>query len=373
MAIQATSKKTGKREFKISRIFDQPREKVWTAWTEPEHVRGWWGPRGFTAPFIMIDFTVGGDYLYDMRSQDGKDFWNTGTFKEIVPMERISLTDSFSDDKGNIVPATYYGMSEFPLESMLTVTFEDDQGKTKLTLTYGDVSEVSEADLKNMAQGWNDTLDKLVEYMATMNKAKIIMLPGKQEMFITRVFNAPRDMVYRAFTEPELYEHWLGPRRLKMTLEKFEPRAGGSWRYIHEDENGNKFGFHGVYHEMSPELMIDTFEFEGLPEKGHVSLETLKLEEMPGGKTRMTEQSVFQTVADRDGMAQSGMEEGINESYERLDELLESMKSGREERKPMLNLNSILIGTEQPDVMKQFYERLLGKAPEMIEGKWFGW
>jgi uncharacterized protein YndB with AHSA1/START domain len=112
-----------------------------------------------------------------------------------------------------------------------------------------------------------------------------------------------------------------------MTLETFEPRNGGMWRYIHKDQNGNEYAFHGVYHEvLAPERIIDTFEFEGLPEKGHVSLETAKFEELPGGRTKLTVQSVFKTVADRDGMLQGGMEEGVNDSYERLDELLKNRK-----------------------------------------------
>lgn len=159
------------------------------------------------------------------------------------------------------------------------------------------------------------------------NRTKINAEPGKQELFITRDFDAPRELVFKAFTDPELYVQWLGPRRFKMTLERFEPRNGGSWRYIHEDKDGNKYGFHGVFHEISQSIMIDTFEFEGLPEKGHVSLETARLEEISNNKTRLTIQSVFQSVLDRDGMMQAGMEEGINESHERLDELLEKIKA----------------------------------------------
>ena len=102
------------------------------------------------------------------------------------------------------------------------------------------------------------------------------------------------------------------------------------WRYTHKDKDGNEFGFHGVYHEvLASERMIDTFEFEGLPEKGHVSLETAKFQELPGGRTRLTVQALFQSVADRDGMLQSGAEEGINESYDRLDELLEKSEKRR--------------------------------------------
>ena len=162
--------------------------------------------------------------------------------------------------------------------------------------------------------------------MADKNKTTIIAESGKQEMIITREFDAPRELVFKAFTDPGLYIEWLGPRRLTMMLDTFEPRSGGRWRYIHKDHSGNEFGFHGVYHEvLAPERIIDTFEFEGLPEAGHVCLETLTLEELPGGRTRLTAQSVFQSVADRDGALQSGMEEGLNDSHERLAELLETM------------------------------------------------
>ena len=158
---------------------------------------------------------------------------------------------------------------------------------------------------------------------AKNNETKITAEPGKQELLITRGFDAPRELVFKAYTDPELYVQWLGPRRLKMTLEKFEPTNGGSWRYIHRDENGNEYAFHGVHHEVTrPERIISTFEFEGLPEPGHVSLETATFEELPGGKTWVTTKAVFQSVADRDGMLQSGMEKGVNDSHDRLDELL---------------------------------------------------
>ena len=154
------------------------------------------------------------------------------------------------------------------------------------------------------------------------NETKIKAEPGKQEIFITREFEAPRELVFKAFTDPKLIVQWLGPRDLTIKLDKFEPRSGGSYRYIHSDKNGNEFGFHGVCHEMeSPLRIIQTFEFEGLPEKGHVVLETATFEALPGNRTRLVVQSVFQSVADRDGMVQSGMERGVNDSHGRLDEL----------------------------------------------------
>jgi len=158
------------------------------------------------------------------------------------------------------------------------------------------------------------------------NKTNIIAEPGKQEMIITREFDAPRELVFKACTDPELVPQWWGPRRLSTIIDKMDVTSGGQWRFIQQDAEGNEYNFHGVYHEIvAPERIIDTFEFEGLPEKGHVAMETLRLEELPGGRTRLTTQSVFQSVADRDGMLQSGMEEGVNEGYERIDELLRKM------------------------------------------------
>lgn len=159
------------------------------------------------------------------------------------------------------------------------------------------------------------------------NPTRITAEPAKQELIITREFDAPRELVFKAFTDPDLYAQWLGPRGLTTTLETFEPRSGGRWRYIQTDKDGNKFAFHGVNHEIAPpERIIGTFEFEGLPETGHVILQRASFEELPGDRTRLTSQSVFLSVEDRDGMMQADMEEGVNESYERLDELLEKLQ-----------------------------------------------
>lgn len=159
--------------------------------------------------------------------------------------------------------------------------------------------------------------------MIKKNKTTIIAKSGKQELFIIREFNAPRELVFKAHTDPELYKQWVGPRIFEMTIETFEAKNGGSWRYISKDADGNAYAFRGVYHEVVfPERIIGTFEFEGLPEKGHVEFNTARFEELPGGRTKLTIQAVYQSVADRDGMMQSGMEGGLNEGFERLDELL---------------------------------------------------
>jgi uncharacterized protein YndB with AHSA1/START domain len=161
----------------------------------------------------------------------------------------------------------------------------------------------------------------------TKNSTKIVAEPGKHEVIITREFEAPRELVFNAHVDPKLYVQWLGPREITMRLDKFEPKNGGVWRYISKDPKGNEFGFHGVNHEVTaPERIISTFEYEGLPEKGHVALQTTRFETLPGGRSRITTQALFQSVADRDGMIQSGMERGVNDSMERLEELLKTQK-----------------------------------------------
>ena len=153
-----------------------------------------------------------------------------------------------------------------------------------------------------------------------MGKTQITAEPGVPQIIVMREFDAPRDLVYRAWTDPELLGQWLGPRDLKMRLERYEVRDGGSWRYVHVDPEGNEFGFHGVFHgDPSPDGMVQTFEFEGAP--GHVSLDTLTLEERDG-KTLVRTNSVFQSVQARDAMIESGMEQGMEEGFKQLDELL---------------------------------------------------
>jgi len=163
--------------------------------------------------------------------------------------------------------------------------------------------------------------------MSTKNQTTIKAEPGKQELFITREFEAPRELVFQAFTDPELIVQWLGPCDLKVRLDRFEPHAGGSYRYVHTNPAGDEFGFHGVVHDVTaPERIIQTFEFEGLPEKGHTTLETSRFEALPNDRTRVVIQSVFQSIADRDGMMQAGMEYGVKDSHGRLDELFETLK-----------------------------------------------
>ena len=147
-------------ELTITRVFDAPRERVWQAWTDPEQLKLWHGPQGFTAPVIHNDLRVGGRHLYCMRGPDGKDYWSTGTYREVVPQERIVATDSFADPAGNVVPASYYGMpGDWELELELTATFEERDGKTRLTLHH--TGFPASMDAGEARTGWEQSLDKL--------------------------------------------------------------------------------------------------------------------------------------------------------------------------------------------------------------------
>jgi uncharacterized protein YndB with AHSA1/START domain len=153
-----------------------------------------------------------------------------------------------------------------------------------------------------------------------MSDLKVTADPGTQEIVITRSFDAPRELVFKAFTEPDAVRRWWGLANSETVVDQLEARPGGRWRYVERDGEGNEDAFHGVYHDLqAPERIVYTFEYEGMP--GHVLLETIVLEDQDG-KTLLTDTSVFQSVSDRDGMLQSGMETGAAESFARLDDYL---------------------------------------------------
>jgi uncharacterized protein YndB with AHSA1/START domain len=158
-----------------------------------------------------------------------------------------------------------------------------------------------------------------------MSETTITAEPGIPQVVIAREFDAPRELVFRAHVEPQLLAQWLGPRELTMTVDHYEVRNGGTWRYVHEDAEGNAYGFHGVFHGTpSPDAIVQTFEYEGAP--GHVKLDTTTLEEREG-KTLLRTVSSFQSVQDRDEMVAAGMEHGVRDGIERLEELLATLRA----------------------------------------------
>lgn len=151
--------------------------------------------------------------------------------------------------------------------------------------------------------------------------------PGKQEIISTVVLDAPRELVFKAYTDPKLFAQWWGPRQYTNHVEKFDSRRGGEWRVVQRAPDGGEHAFFGVHHEVSaPDRIVNTFEYEGVP--GHVAMQIATFEPL-GNKTRIVARQIFETVADRDGMVAAGMKSGADESMERLADLLEAMKAGK--------------------------------------------
>jgi uncharacterized protein YndB with AHSA1/START domain len=156
--------------------------------------------------------------------------------------------------------------------------------------------------------------------MTTTTGTRIDIGTDLPTVTITREFDAPRSKVFRAHTDPELVRRWLGPRGLEMSVDRWDCRTGGEYRYIHS-RDGEEFGFHGSFHEVRPEeVIVQTFTFEGMPDS--VALEKLVLTDLGNGRTRLVATSLADSFEARDAMVASGMETGIVEGYERLDEVL---------------------------------------------------
>lgn len=154
----------------------------------------------------------------------------------------------------------------------------------------------------------------------------VIAEPGSHAVVTEREVAAPRDLVFRCFTEAALLAQWLGPRRMTMRVEELDVRHGGRWRYVNTDADGTEYGFRGVFHGTpSPERFVQTFEFELAP--GYVSLDTLELVDLGGGRTLVRTSSVHQSVEARDAMVSSGMADGMGEGYAKLDELLATLQA----------------------------------------------
>ncbi|HXS47620.1 MAG TPA: SRPBCC family protein, partial [Solirubrobacterales bacterium] len=147
-----------------------------------------------------------------------------------------------------------------------------------------------------------------------------VTTPTDREIHVERVFDAPRERVFAAYTDPELIPEWWGPRGTTTEVDHMDATTGGTWRFVVHNSDGSQSGFRGAFREVvAPERIVQTFEWEGMP--GHVSVDTATFEDL-GERTRVVSTSIFHTPEERDGMLASGMERGMNETYARLDELL---------------------------------------------------
>ena len=187
-----------------------------------------------------------------------------------------------------------------------------------------------------LAELWNQRFDRLTLYLhdiqqgsfvRTMPNTLTVTTPSDLEIVLTREFDAPRALVFDVLSKPEHLPHWWGGPSSTLIHCEMDFRPGGKWRFVERDKDGQEWGFRGEVREVvPPERIVQTFEWEGLP--GHISVETMQLEDL-GGRTRITVSSVFDSVEDRDGMLQSGMEQGAGDSYDRLEAYLQTLVAQR--------------------------------------------
>jgi uncharacterized protein YndB with AHSA1/START domain len=316
----------GRPEVVVTRVFDAPRELVWKAWTQPERIVEWFNATpGLGMNVLELDVRPGGRLRFAVPDPDGGIFPGeyTGTFLAVKPPEEL------------VFDVVDFSMAENPAGTLafFKVRFETVGKQTLLTL----VAALPDESYRDMTvNGWNGSFDKLAESLRTAekraveSKTKIIAEPGKPEVVITRTFGAPRGLLWKVYTDPKLIPQWWGPRILMTTVDRMDVRPGGTWRFIQRGPDGAEYAFNGEYREVAaPERIVNTFEFEGMP--GHVVLETCTLEALEG-KTKMTVKSVFQSVQDRDGMIASGMEWGMVETHDRLEELLKKEKTAKRQK-----------------------------------------
>jgi len=307
------------REIVIARVFDAPRELVWEAWTNPQHVANWWGPVGFTTTIEEMDVRPGGVWKHVMRGPDGTEYPNHSVFQEVVKPERIVFANG-GGRKGargvNFVSTWTFEALDQQTKLTIRHVFATAEERDRVAREYGAV------------EGAKQTLGRLAEYLA---KAPA----PEREFMISRVFDAPREQLWRAWTDPKQMTRWWGPKGFTNPVCELDVRVGGAYRLTMRSGDGVDYPITGVFREVAaPERLVMTMDCTGHPKEWHdmvkpnrapgdhnpvgEMIQTVTFENV-GGKTRLTVRTRFQSAAIRDAMVKVGMNEGWSQSLERLD------------------------------------------------------
>ncbi len=317
---------SGAKGFTIERTFRASREKVWALWTTKEGVESWWGPEGFTTKVHTIDLRPSGVFDFEMTAtapeqvQAMKDMGmpltsrTRSVYLEVVEPRRLAIKTPV-----DFVP----GVEPYDITS--TVDLVKVKEGTKLVFTSTKMHNAEWGELAR--QGQMSQLDKLGRILGEAGAASAghpavtLSLPSDREILISRVFDATPDRVFRAHVDPRALAEWWGPEEYQNTVDRWEPRSGGAWRIVQRAPDGTEHPFRGVFQEIVPAKRLTwTFEYE--PAAGHIATQALTFDPAPGGKTKLTVRVRFDNQADRDGMLASGMEWGMRQSYEQLDDVL---------------------------------------------------
>jgi uncharacterized protein YndB with AHSA1/START domain len=302
------------REIVATRLFDAPRALVFKVWTDPAHIARWWGPTGFTTTTSAMDVRPAGVWRYCMHGPDGVDYQNKITYLEVMEPERIVYQHAGDQDRE-------------PVEFQVTVTFEEHDGKTKLTMRMVFPSAAKRAlvvEKYGAVEGLHQTLDRLGKYAVELAEAGrsglTATLPTHREVALTRTFDAPRSLVFEAWTDPKHLARWWGPHCFTNPVCEVDVRPGGAIRIDMAGPDGTVYPMKGVFHDVvAPERLV--FTSSALEdEQGHPRLEvhnTITFAEHDG-KTTLTVKAVVVRATPEAAAALSGMEAGWTQSLERL-------------------------------------------------------
>jgi uncharacterized protein YndB with AHSA1/START domain len=309
----------------ITRVFDAPRKLVFKAWTDPAQVASWSGPNGFTNKVHELDARAGGTMRVDMIAPDGTVFPMIGTFQEITEPERLVFVSGALNENGK------------PLfEVLTTVTFTEQRGQTTLTMQARVTSATAGAaqHLKGMEVGWSQTLDRLGRHVESLGSAEAVKpaialvekhadsnqakLSGDREIVATRVVDAPRETVWKVWTDPKHLTQWWGPQGFSTTTHEMQVKAGGEWRFIMHGPDGRNYPNRIVYSEVvKPERLV----YKHVPEKDgeQVRFEVTVNFADEGAKTRIHFRMLFPTGEERDRIVKAHHAvEGLTQTLARL-------------------------------------------------------
>lgn len=304
----------------ITRIFDAPRQLVFEAWIDEKHLQQWWMPRGFTNPTCRITASsrpgyaeTGAELTVVTYHPAFGDMPQSGKFEEVSPFDKIIFsTTAFPNAEGKP-----------QLRGRNVIVFSDEpaQGKAKtrmvITASILEAGPGLEGALAGMDQGWAETLDRLSEHVEDTSE---------REMLITRVVDAPRDLVWKIWTEPEHVKEWWGPNGFTNTIHKFDLVPGGEWSLTMHGPDGADYPNQIRFIEIirSERLVYD----HGQPEDGG-SFRTFVHFSDEGGKTRVTMKGVFKTAEYRQLLIDKyGALEGQQQHIARMEDYLKQFKNG---------------------------------------------
>ena len=293
-------------ELEVTRTFDAPRELVFECWTQPEHLQHWQGaPRGFTVTSSESDIRPGGFFRICMRSPEGVERWLQGGYREIVKPERLVFTHAWLE-----------GGRKAGNETLVTITLAERNRKTELTLRQSGFTSVESRDGHKF--GWSSALDVLADYLAKSQGE------AARSITVSRLFNAPRTLVFDAWTDSKHVGNWWGPRGFTITTQSMDVRPGGVWLFVMHGSNGMDFPNKITYLEIvKPERLVYDHGDAGAPGYFRTTVDFAA----EGGKTRLTMRMVFTSAAERETVVKTyNAIQGANQTLDRLGEQLQKMQ-----------------------------------------------